>query len=143
MSRRHPARRRPMAQINVVPYIDVMLVLLIIFMVTAPLLQTGVEVQLPQASAKPLPQDAKQPEPVVVTVDRNGQFSLQAGQVVSDEQLGAEVKKLLKARGEQQAYVRADTHVDYGRVMQAMTILQNAGVGKIGLVTAPPPQKTR
>lgn len=135
----HPRRHRPMSQINVVPYIDVMLVLLVIFMVTAPLLQTGVEVELPEVAARPLEAQEQAAEPVVVNVDRQGRFFLGSARV-EDAALGEKVRALLAERGQAQAYVRADHRVDYGRVMQAMVILQESGVEKIGLITEPPPQ---
>jgi biopolymer transport protein TolR len=131
-----------MSQINVVPYIDVMLVLLVIFMVTAPLLQTGVEVDLPEVEAKPLDeQQSQDQEPLVVTVDRQGQFFLGSGNALSRDDLLAEVGQRLKARTDAQAYVRGDQGVEYGRVVEAMVILQQAGAGKIGLITDPPPEE--
>lgn len=137
----HPRRRhRPMSQINVVPYIDVMLVLLVIFMVTAPLLQTGVEVEVPEVEARPLEAQEQAAEPVVVNVDRQGRFFLGAARV-EDAALGEKVRALLAERGQAQAYVRADHRVDYGRVMQAMVSLQQAGVKNIGLITKPPPEE--
>ncbi|HHJ12554.1 MAG TPA: protein TolR, partial [Chromatiales bacterium] len=90
MSRNLQRRHRPMSQINVVPYIDVMLVLLVIFMVTAPLLQQGVEVELPKVEARPL-DDTKPEDLIVVSVDRQGRFSLQRGQYLDDEALRAAV----------------------------------------------------
>ncbi|MGD8643568.1 MAG: protein TolR [Chromatiales bacterium] len=131
-----------MSQINVVPYIDVMLVLLVIFMVTAPLLQTGVEVDLPEVEAKPLDeQQSQDQEPLVVTVDRQGQFFLGSSNALSRENLLAEIGQRLKARADAQAYVRGDQGVEYGRVVEAMVILQQAGAGKIGLITDPPPEE--
>jgi biopolymer transport protein TolR len=131
-----------MSQINVVPYIDVMLVLLVIFMVTAPLLQTGVEVDLPEVEAKPLDeQQSEDQEPLVVTVDRQGQFFLGSSNALTPEELIARVVEKLKSRKDAQAYVRGDQGVEYGRVVEAMVILQQAGAGKIGLITDPPPEE--
>lgn len=136
----HPrtVKRKPMSQINVVPYIDVMLVLLVIFMVTAPLLQTGVEVDLPEVAAKPIESNQQDTEPVVVTVSRQGEFFIE-GRRLDGAALGARARELLAARRQTQAYVRGDRAVDYGRVVEAMVILQQAGVEKIGLITDPPP----
>jgi biopolymer transport protein TolR len=138
----HPARRRkPISQINVVPYIDVMLVLLIIFMVTAPLLQQGVEVDLPNAPAKPLPADEEQPEPLIVTVDRQGQYMLNRGEdqrtPVAREALSGRVQAALVNQPGLKVYVNGDEAVGYGRVVEAMVILQNAGVQGVGLITDP------
>ena len=143
MAHTHIKRRKPMSQINVVPYIDVMLVLLVIFMVTAPLLQTGVEVDLPEAAAKPLDQkDTQEQEPLVVTVSKTGDFYLDAGKALNPQALAQRVRKLMQGRRDSQAYVRGDRKVDYGRVMEAMVILQNAGVEQIGLITDPPEADT-
>ncbi len=133
-------KRRSMSEINVVPYIDVMLVLLIIFMITAPLLQQGVEIDLPQASANPLPPD--QLEPVVVSVDKNGKFYLDIGDEPSkpvDAQLlvnrVAAVKQLKPAIP---VLVRGDRDVGYGSVVDVMVLLQRAGIEKVGLMTEMP-----
>ncbi len=129
-------KRRPMSQINVVPYIDVMLVLLVIFMVTAPMLQQGVEVDLPRVAANPL--DNQKPEDlVVVSVDKQGRFSLDAGRYLDSAALRDAVVNRLKQRGQNEAYVRGDQQIHYGRVVQAMVILQEAGVEKVGLITDP------
>ena len=134
-------RRRPMSQINVVPFIDVMLVLLIIFMVTAPLLQQGVEVDLPQAQAETMEPDPERGEPVVVTVSRDGQMSLNQGPQVNvplePRDLGEIVAGLLAQRPNTQVYVRGDRNVDYGRVVDAMVTVQAAGVSRVGLITDP------
>jgi biopolymer transport protein TolR len=126
-----------MAEINVVPYIDVMLVLLVIFMITAPLLTQGVEVDLPQTTSEPLP--AQQNEPIVVTVDKQGQYYLNIGeqpnQVVDADGLQATVAKALNAKPQLQVIVRGDRSVAYGRVVTAMSLLKEAGAGKVGLVT--------
>ncbi|SEP61779.1 biopolymer transport protein TolR [Ectothiorhodospira magna] len=131
-----------MSQINVVPFIDVMLVLLIIFMVTAPLLQQGVEVDLPQADAQPLPDDATQPEAIVVTVTRDGQLSLNQGPRIgvplNQEELREIMVGLLGQQPNVQVYVRGDRFVDYGRVVDAMVSVQSAGAQRVGLITDPP-----
>ncbi|HQU16002.1 MAG: protein TolR [Chromatiales bacterium 21-64-14] len=132
-----------MSDINVVPYIDVMLVLLVIFMITAPLLTQGVKVDLPQAAAQALPPDAK--EPLVVTVDAQGQYFLNVGDYpdkpVTVETLVNRVAAVLKFRPGTKVMMRADAHVDYGKVVTAMALLQDAGVPSVGLVTEPPPAR--
>ena len=132
-------RRRPMAEINVVPYIDVMLVLLVIFMVTAPLLTPGVQVELPSAEAEPLQQN--EPLPVEVTVDAQGRYYLNVGadpgQPLAAEALRAQVRKVLRRRPDTPVYVRGDRNAVYQSVIDAMVLLQQAGVGSVGLITEP------
>ena len=132
-------RRRLMGEINVVPYIDVMLVLLVIFMITAPLLTQGVDVDLPRADAEPLPQQAD--EPVVVTVDSRGDIFVDVGenkgQPVDAETLQLRVASVLKHKPDTRIMVRGDTHADYGSVVRAMVLLQGAGAPSIGLITEP------
>ena len=137
---RQRLRKRPMHEINVVPYIDVMLVLLVIFMITAPLLAQGVKVELPRQSAEPLPPDEK--EPVIVSVDAAGRYFVNVG----DEQhlpvdaatLKARVAAALKHRAGTPVLVRGDRNVEYGRVVGAMVLLQEAGAPGVGLMTRPP-----
>ena len=135
-------RKRPMSEINVVPYIDVMLVLLIIFMITAPLLSQGVKIDLPQVPSEPLP--ASDNDPVIVSVDAAGNFFINYGenqdQPVSPEVLVNRVGALVKYRPELPVLVKGDAGVNYGRVVQAMALLQGAGVKGIGLITEPPEQ---
>ena len=137
MARSH--KRRPMGEINVVPYIDVMLVLLIIFMITAPLIQQGVEVELPQAAANPV--DDKADPPLVVTVDRQGQYYLDVGesptQPIALEDIQIKVAAVLRNKPQTPVMVRGDQAVDYGTVIRAMTALQAAGVPAVGLMTEP------
>ncbi|HUJ47280.1 MAG TPA: protein TolR [Rhizomicrobium sp.] len=124
-------RIRPMSEINVTPFVDVMLVLLIVFMVTAPLLTVGVPVDLPKTKAQALGQDR---EPLSVTVRRNGRIYLQNTLVAEDEL----VPKLtaISANGyDQRIFVRGDKSVDYGRVMEVMAMISAAGFTHIGLVT--------
>jgi biopolymer transport protein TolR len=136
-------RRGRMAEINVVPYIDVMLVLLVIFMITAPLLNQGVQVDLPKATSKPLSSAEK--EPLIVSVNAQGQYFLNIASnplsPISEEILiqtaEAEFAKAKQENREQQVYVKGDEKVDYGRVVQAMVILQKAGAPKVGLITSP------
>jgi biopolymer transport protein TolR len=137
---RQKNRRKPMSEINVVPYIDVMLVLLVIFMITAPLLTQGVDVELPQADAEPLTQQAE--DPVVVSVDKAGDFYIDVGEgrdkPVSDEDLINRVRSVLKHKPKTPIMVRGDTGVAYGRVVEAMVLLQSAGTPSVGLITEPP-----
>lgn len=130
-------KRRAVAEINVVPYIDVMLVLLIIFMITAPLLQQGVEIELPQASANPLSSDQK--EPVILTVSKTGEYYLNVGEQVKEpisaEVLVHRVAAVVKYQPDTPVLVRGDKDVDYGSVTHAMVLLQSAGVEKVGLMT--------
>lgn len=136
---RKSARRKPMSEINVVPYIDVTLVLLIIFMITAPLLQTGVDVDLPQAEANTVDQD-KEP-PLVVTIDKNGLYYIgigaQADTPVSAEELPYRVAAVLQLKPQTAVYIRGDHQVDYGKVVTVMAALKNAGVSNVGLMTSP------
>ncbi len=140
------SRRKPMAQINVVPYIDVMLVLLVIFMVTAPKLQEGVEVNLPQATARPV-DSAQDKDRIVVAVDARGRLYLDRdgprAAPLSPAELASRVAALLEGRKDRRAFVRADRAVDYGAVIQAMTALQAAGAERIGLLTEPPHKKQK
>jgi biopolymer transport protein TolR len=131
------ARRRPLAEINVTPFVDVMLVLLIIFMVTAPLLTAGVPVDLPKTQAKPLTQDR---EPLSITVRKDGQIYLQ-NTPVSLDTLVVRLTAIATNGYDERVYVRGDAAVDYGRVMEVMATLQTAGFTHIGLVTGPPKQK--
>jgi biopolymer transport protein TolR len=122
---------QPMSEINVTPFVDVMLVLLIVFMVTAPLLTVGVPVDLPQTRARALNQDV---EPLAVTVDGEGRIFLQNTPV----EIGELVAKLqaIAANGyDQRIFVRGDQAVDYGKVMEVMGLLNAAGFNRIGLVT--------
>jgi biopolymer transport protein TolR len=128
---RRSRRRRPISEINVTPFVDVMLVLLIVFMVTAPLLTVGVPVDLPKTRAQALSQDR---EPLSVTIKSNGQIYLQNTPIAEDEL----VPKLaaIAANGyNERIFVRGDKSVDYGRVMEVMGMLSTAGFTHIGLVT--------
>lgn len=136
-------KRRIMAEMNVVPYIDVMLVLLVIFMITAPLLTQGVTVDLPKAAAVPLDaSDADGLEPLVVSVDADGLFYLSVGedpdQPVSPQVLMARAAAVLQLKPKTPVMVKGDRAVNYGRVVSAMALLQKAGAPKVGLLTDPP-----
>lgn len=137
-------RRKPMSEINVVPYIDVMLVLLVIFMATAPLLMQGVKVELPQAPSEALSND--QNDPLVVSVKDDGAIFVNIG-IRREEEKGRRVtifsladqaSKIISARPDIPVYVRADYRLEYGTVIQIMTVLQNAGAQSVGLITDPP-----
>jgi biopolymer transport protein TolR len=135
-------RRRLMGEINVVPYIDVMLVLLIIFMITAPLLKEGVKVDLPDAGAKPIDADLlKNHEPLILTIDSRGRMYINFGQnqeqPSSEAIIGARTAALLRRDPKTPVLVRADTSVPYGTVVRAMVILQKAGAAKVGFLTDP------
>jgi biopolymer transport protein TolR len=139
-----PNRRRPMSDINVVPYIDVMLVLLVIFMVTAPILTQGVLVDLPKAPSEPISEH--QDDPLVVTVRRDGALfvnlgirrSTDTGTRVTIFSLEEQAGKILRARPDASVYVRADQKLEYGEVVRVMTVLQKAGAKSVGLITDPP-----
>ncbi len=137
-------RRKPMSEINVVPYIDVMLVLLVIFMATAPLLNQGVEVDLPEAPSEPLSNDAD--DPLVVSVKDDGAIFVNVGMQRQDEagsrvtifSLEDQAAKVIGARPDIAVYVRADAGLAYGEVVRVMTALQRAGAASVGLITDPP-----
>jgi biopolymer transport protein TolR len=138
--RRKP-KRRLMGEINVVPYIDVMLVLLIIFMVTAPLLTQGVEVELPKAAAEPI-DSGKNDEPLVLSVDAAGRYYLSVGDredaPIDAERVVSLASAVLRRKPETPVLVNADQKVAYGRVVEAMVLLQQAGATKVGFLTDPP-----
>ena len=133
-------RKRPMSDINVVPYIDVMLVLLVIFMITAPLLSQGVKVDLPQASAEIL--DANSKDPLIATVDAKGQLFLNIGELpnqsIPPQLLVNRAAAYLQLRPGTPVLVRGDNKVGYGRVVHLMTLLQSAGAPSVGLMTDMP-----
>jgi biopolymer transport protein TolR len=138
----NPRRRKLMGEINVVPYIDVMLVLLIIFMITAPLLTQGVQVELPDANSLPLDPDLlKDHEPLVLSVDRNGHYYLNVGKnedasIDADEVARRAAAVLGRDKGTP-VLIKADERVPYGRVVQGMVLLQQAGATRIGFLTDP------
>ncbi|MBK6960245.1 MAG: protein TolR [Gammaproteobacteria bacterium] len=131
-------KRTLVAEINVVPYIDVMLVLLIVFMVTAPLLTTGVKVDLPKATAQPV----EDKEPIEVGIDKDGVYHLNLGNGKSQPEavdvIVERVRKVLNEKPDTPVLVRADRTIDYGTVVGLMARLQAAGVKGVGLVTDPP-----
>lgn len=136
----NPKKRKPMAEINVVPYLDVMLVLLIVFMVTAPLLMQGVKVDLPQAPSEPM--DNKEDEPLIVSVRPDGTYYLNLGKDQKSPkpllEITETVAKILRQKPRTPVLVWGDTEVRYGLVVTLMSELQSAGAPSVGLVTEPP-----
>lgn len=136
-------RRRSISEINVVPYIDVMLVLLVIFMATAPLLTQGVEVDLPNTDSKPLSNEMD--DPLVVSVDSERRIFVNTGMPRPGEQgtratifsLADQAEKIMGVRPDIPVFVRADETIPYGEVIKVMTVLQRAGAGNVGLITDP------
>ncbi|OGT53641.1 MAG: protein TolR [Gammaproteobacteria bacterium RIFCSPHIGHO2_12_FULL_41_15] len=136
-------RRRPMSEINVVPYIDVMLVLLVIFMITAPLMTQGINVKLPNAAARAISSDEQLP--IVVSVNQSGQMFLNISehpkQVITSQDLMTEVAATLQLAQrrhiQRQIYVKGDGSASYSEVVNAMALLQKAGADQVGLLTQP------
>ena len=147
LDRRRQRKHRVLAQINVVPYIDVMLVLLVIFMITAPLLTQGVHVNLPKAKAQAI--SVRNRIPVIVSVDKQGQYFVNVSPTpkvpVTAEQLvnlvAAEEVLAKQQNYQRPVYVRGDAQANYGNVVQAMALLQTAGVKTVGLLTKSPDQQ--
>ncbi|GAA5315285.1 MAG: protein TolR [Candidatus Pelagadaptatus aseana] len=133
-------KKKPMAEINVVPYLDVMLVLLVVFMVTAPLLMQGVKVDLPDAPSAPM--DNKEEEPLIVSVKADGTYYINLGKDENKarplSEISETVTKVLRAKPNTPVLVWGDTQVDYGVVVTLMSQLQSAGAPSVGLVTEPP-----
>jgi biopolymer transport protein TolR len=135
--------RRPMAEINVVPFIDVMLVLLVIFMVTTPLLTQGIKIDLPKTEAKAIPPEQK--EPLIVTVDAAGNYYLNISekpdQAITEQTLSYIASMQLSSKDpadvQRPVLVRGDKEANYGKVVQAMVLLQKAGAKSVGLITDP------
>ncbi|MEH6386268.1 MULTISPECIES: protein TolR [Pseudomonas] len=140
-------KRKPVAEMNVVPYIDVMLVLLVIFMVTAPMLNQGVKVDLPQVSSEVLPSDSNQ-QVLTLSVLADGTYYWNLGEAVdtenqsesavSLEEMSEKVTKIINARPDTLVYIRGDETANYGIVVTAMATLQQAGVPNVGLITEAP-----
>lgn len=138
------SRRKPMSEINVVPYIDVMLVLLVIFMATAPLLTQGVVVDLPEAPSEPI--EETNDDPLVVSMREDGAIFMNLGMQDADDEgtrvtvfsLEEQAGKILRARTDVPVYIKADHVLSYGDVVAVMTVLQKAGAKSVGLITDPP-----
>ena len=122
-----------MSDINVTPLVDVMLVLLIIFMVTAPMMMQGVDVSLPEATAQPLESEK---EHLIITIDKKNQVFINDFQVTVDG-LGEKLEKILEGRSDREVYLKADKDISYGTVVQVMAEVKGAGVEKLGMVTEP------
>lgn len=139
MRRSNRRRNKLMSDINVVPYIDVMLVLLIIFMVTAPLLSQGVKVNLPKAQAKVM--SDTQNSAIILSVNQRGDYFLNISaspkESIKPSTLSYDVQKAMKANPKRKVYVKGDSQVDYGQVVKAMVLLQKAGAVSVGLITKP------
>ena len=137
---RRGGRRQPVAEINVIPYIDVCLVLLIIFMVTAPMLQSGVDVDLPQAEAKSL--DMQETLPIIVSIQAGGEVFIDVSNTgdvpVSDEELIPKIQGAVAEKPGIQVLIRGDENVAYGRVVSVMASIKQAGIPSVGLMTRPP-----
>jgi biopolymer transport protein TolR len=126
-------RRRPIHDINVTPFVDVMLVLLVIFMLTAPLMQQGVDIELPKTQSDGLNDEN---QPLVLTVTSDGGLLLQAAPVPMAE-LEPKLQKIFETRTNREVFLRADRRVEYGTVAQALAVLRRAGASRIGMVTEP------
>ncbi len=133
MSQRPGGRRKAMSEINVTPFVDVMLVLLIIFMVTAPLIQQGIDVELPKTQSEGLTADE---ERLVVTVKRDGGVYVQRTEVPLDD-LAPKLEAILETRRNKEVFLRADSRVAYGTVARTLASLRRAGASRIGMVTEP------
>lgn len=134
-----PGGRTVMAEINVTPFVDVMLVLLVIFMVTTPILYQGVDVKLPKTQSKSMPSIDREKK-VVVTLNNNGQIFIEKKEYTLDE-LRVEIRVLMSEQGKdiekENVFLRADTTVPYGTVVEVMSEIRNAGVTNLGLITEP------
>jgi biopolymer transport protein TolR len=125
--------RNIMSQINVTPFVDVMLVLLVIFMITAPMMQQGLQVNLPKTEAKAM---SVKDEPIIVTVDKSGRTFLDKGEVAAG-QLKAKLNALFTAKNKKEVFLKADRDVPYGDVIRVMAEIKGAGVERLGMLTEP------
>lgn len=138
-----PARRKPMSEINVVPYIDVMLVLLVIFMVTAPLMTQGIKVDLPEATSGPIDVDENEPM-LIVSIKADGTYYMNVGdeeQAVALDVIGQRSQKIIAANPDIKVLVEGDKNLAYGVVINLMNVLQTAGAPNVGLITEPPTEQ--
>ena len=129
----HLSEKKPMSEINVTPFVDVMLVLLIIFMVTAPLLTVGVQVDLPESSADSLPEEQ---EPLTLTINSKGEIFVQEHQI-EFEKMVSKILAIAKNRTDTRIYVRGDKTINYGRVLEVMGTLSGSGFTKVALISEP------
>jgi len=125
--------RQIMSQINVTPFVDVMLVLLVIFMITAPMMQQGMQVNLPKTDAKAM---TVKDEPVIVTIDRSGRAFIDKGEIAPG-QLKAKLAAIFSSRSKKEVFLKADRDVPYGEVVRAMAEIKGAGVERLGMLTEP------
>jgi biopolymer transport protein TolR len=142
--RKSRKRRAPMSEINVVPYIDVTFVLLMIFMITAPLVQNGVDVELPQAEAA-TPELKEGVPPVIVSIKKDGSYYINLGdgenEPVDESELLERIKDVMEKNKDTQIFVGGDQAVEYGKIITVMAALKKNNVPKVGLMTTPPPEK--
>ena len=135
--------RAVLSEINVTPFVDVMLVLLVIFMITTPILYQGVDVKLPKTESRPVP-SMESEQKVVVTLNRDGEIFIEKNRYTLPE-LRVEIRRLITARGgdieSENVFLRADSRVPYGTVVKVMSEIRNAGVSNLGLITEPEPKK--
>ena len=143
MEMHHRKRRKPMGEINVVPMIDVMLVLLVVFMITAPLMSQGIRVDLPDADAEPV--EETEEETLVVTIDSSGNYYINLGDVTPEdpepvplENIFESVSRIMDQNPEVPVYLEADGAIDYGTVTRLMSTLVRAGAPAVQLITEPP-----
>jgi biopolymer transport protein TolR len=129
----HRSSKNPISEINVTPFVDVMLVLLIIFMVTAPFLTVGVQVDLPESSADSLPDEQ---EPLTLSINSKGEIFIQESQVELDK-IVAKILAIAKNRTDTRIYVRGDKTINYGRVLEIMGMLSGSGFTKVALISEP------
>lgn len=132
------SKSKPMAEINVVPFIDIMLVLLVVFMITAPMLTQGVQVDLPQVSSQPI--DSQENDPIVISVDSEGEYFITLGEdstAVTLDEMSQRVVTILERRPGTPVMVRGDRNVPYGQIVVLMSTLQGAGVANVGLLSEP------
>ena len=142
VGQRNGSGRSTLSQINVTPLVDVMLVLLIIFMVTAPMMEQGVEVNLPEVSDAPGLTAGK--EPLVVTVEKDGAISIGKTRIPSPDKLMPVLRQIMENRKDKEVFLQADREVAYGKVVQVMAAIKGAGIDKLGMVSQPPePAKRR
>jgi biopolymer transport protein TolR len=136
VGRRGNGSRSTLSQINVTPFVDVMLVLLIIFMVTAPMMDKGIDVNLPEVKNAPNLEAMK--EPLIVSVARNGSISIGHSRVSAPEKMVPVLQQILRERKEKEVFLQADRDVPYGKVVEVMAAIREAGIQKLGMVARPP-----